>query len=400
MNFKTGLYLFCFLALMNVALASKPYFSNITQTNFEMDEYASFNYQLTAIDPRSDILNYNYITNWINFNINSNGLINFKLTGGNEGFYDVLVIVYDPFMNADVLTLTFNITNVNEKPIINYFSPDTNTNADEGSTIIFKINLTDPESDVLIYKWYLNNQLKTGTEIFEYNFDYNSAGTNNVTVLVTDSKETISKSWTININNVDRKPYLKENIPDLKLEENKEYTIDLSSYFKDDDNDILIFSIGIASNIESSVTNSIVKLKPQQDWYGASEIIFYAEDNKGNKIESNKINLIVEQGPECGNNKCEDTENCGNCEQDCKCGYGYICENSQCVEKELIQEEPEQIKEEEPEKENSNKITGLAIANISKPRLITAIIVIIVTLLFFFGMYWFVFRKKKEDYGF
>lgn len=385
---KHWLYILIFLISIAFASAS-PVFTNITQTSFEIDEYTTFSQQLTA--DRTN-LKYTYITNWTNFRMDSNGLINFQLTGGSEGLYNVLIIVYDESMNADTLTLTFNVLNVNEKPVITSFSPDTSTTADEGSTVSFNLNVADPENNTLIYKWYLNSELKSEASAFEHNFDYNSAGENNVTVFISDSKETISKSWTIEVKNIDRKPYLYNNIPDIELTENKPYTINLAEHFRDDDNDQLTFSSNLSDiNIVfdgayANLTSSVL---------GSHKLFFFASDNKGNQVQSNDIIVNVREGPKCGNNICEETENCDNCD-DCKCSSKFVCINSECIEKDLIEENPAP----KSKQEASNSITGMAIAETSNSKYIYGIGIALGVLILCFLTYWFIFRKKKNSYGF
>jgi len=114
-----------------------------------------------------------------------------------------------------VLKLAVETQMVDEPPVFNSFSPvNLSLTMSEGETQPFKINVSDEESPLsqLKLRWALNGvNVSTGLD-YSFATDYNTVSTSEgsrmfvVRVNVTDGVNTVSRSWTILVNNVNRAP--------------------------------------------------------------------------------------------------------------------------------------------------------------------------------------------------
>lgn len=86
-----------------------------------------------------------------------------------------------------------------------------------------------------------------------------------------------------------RAPVLREEIPQITIEQGDKYTLNLEDYFEDPDDDSLTFVTVRPVNLDVALTGSIVKIEPKPDFTGTQEITFYASDGK----EVTQSNVVV-----------------------------------------------------------------------------------------------------------
>ncbi len=92
--------------------------------------------------------------------------------------------------------IRFKITNVNQKPIIDETS---NTQvAFLGDTALFEINATDPDGDELTYTWQFG-LLDSYVGENAHARQFSSEGEKEVSVIVSDGKESITKTWHVRV---------------------------------------------------------------------------------------------------------------------------------------------------------------------------------------------------------
>ena len=86
----------------------------------------------------------------------------------------------------------------------------------------------------------------------------------------------------------------EKGIPNQKWDEDSVHTMNLSMYFNDPDEDSLYYSNTELQNIEIKYNAGIAVLMPQKNWYGSEFVIFTASDMKGGKVDSNLVQLTVQ----------------------------------------------------------------------------------------------------------
>lgn len=101
-------------------------------------------------------------------------------------------------------------------------------------------------------------------------------------------------------------PVFSGPIPDITLEVDEEYSLNLSEYFTDPDNDTLTFRSTIPNNIDVGVLGSMFAIMPHLDWQGVAFIIFNATDSEL-VTESNEVTITV-GSPEEEEEESEETE--------------------------------------------------------------------------------------------
>ncbi len=95
-------------------------------------------------------------------------------------------------------------------------------------------------------------------------------------------------------------PVLKQNIPNQVWDEDTQKTIDLNSYFSDSESS-LTFSASSVQNIQIGISGGVVTLTPDKNFYGRRTVVFTGKDSGGLSINSNTIDLTVNNLPEIEN---------------------------------------------------------------------------------------------------
>ena len=91
----------------------------------------------------------------------------------------------------------------NNAPIISGYTPLTNPTINEGQQQPFSITKSDPEGDSLSVEWIVNGiSVATNVDSYIFNSDFSSAGDYNVTVIVSDAEFSVSKVWTLTVQDV------------------------------------------------------------------------------------------------------------------------------------------------------------------------------------------------------
>ncbi len=174
---------------------------------------------ITATDADNDTLTYGLIgTDAASFDIDSNtGQLKTKASLNHEtkGSYSVIVTVSDGKGGSDSISVTINVTDLNEAPmfaagsttrvIAENTAPNTNigaavvaTDPDDGATLTYTLGGTNGASFSIDSK---TGQLKTQDEL-----DFETKNTYSVTIAVSDGSLTDTISVTINLTNLDETP--------------------------------------------------------------------------------------------------------------------------------------------------------------------------------------------------
>ncbi len=156
------------------------------------NEIADISSLITTIDPDGDSVSLSYSEK-----LNSIG--QWQTTYDDAGNYAITITASDGSLE-DSKTFNLEVLNVNRAPVINTFSPTSNPNVNEGSSLTLNLDVSDPDGDTLNYKWYLNNIQVATTQNYTYSPDYNSAGNHNITLIISDSNLETSNIWNVTVN--------------------------------------------------------------------------------------------------------------------------------------------------------------------------------------------------------
>ncbi len=248
-------------------------------------------------------VNITDVTNVSSVLVNFNGT-DFSMTNNN----DLWTFLWNTSLNVQKqynLTVSFNDSNgekgfdtlfnitVNNSPFIINFSPSNlNQVLEEGSTLTFIINASDPDDNFLNISWFLDNVLNASdTATFNYNPDFDDSGTHTINVTIKDPlSNQVSLKWTVAVTNFNRAPIL-EQIADKAISKNTNLSFNITA--SDIDNDALTFSSNHSSIAISKINNSLatVSWKPTNLDLGIHTVNFTASD--GSLTDSKVITITV-----------------------------------------------------------------------------------------------------------
>jgi len=96
------------------------------------------------------------------------------------------------------------VTISNSPPTIDSHYPPTNPTIQEGENQEFNITKSDLDGDPLTVTWWLNQSKEETSDSYTYTANYESAGTYNITVVVSDGLSETSHQWMLTVTNVER----------------------------------------------------------------------------------------------------------------------------------------------------------------------------------------------------
>ncbi len=289
------------------------------------------NFSFLVLDLNKEI--FGVMNNTIENNNDTSGWINFTPTeeyvydsNTNIGEYTVTIVLTDKASYSTTVFVIFNISNINDVPIINNSSPsDSTPTVDENSQITFSYDndtsdpdLIHPDTDNLTTKWEINGVLNNTNVSWTYYPDYCDSGTYNISLNITDTGSLSDNlTWQLTVTNINRKPANNKTFANITWAEGTNLTdnLTLTQYFNDSDNifcsginkDNITYGyetisvtskINILHEINVSISNSTSLVNfthSDSDWYGIQVIRLYANDGYdityGNNITLNITNI-------------------------------------------------------------------------------------------------------------
>jgi hypothetical protein len=258
------------------------------------------------------------------------GEINFTPKDDDVGQHKLLVAVVNEENCFDAKIINLKVY---DKPKINEFTPKKESVVtDETKSVLFSASVEDKDNTTIEYKWHLDGIIVSKNNSFVFYPNFNSSGKYNITLEVRNSFNLYdSKTWILNVKEINRAPILGHNIPDIVLLENSAFSpFFLNDYFFDPDGDELTytynplaFSEAISKSdagIDIIIDNtSKARIIPRKDWYGSRNVYFYAIDPLNNSTRSNMVNIrIIEElkqtvefeGSDCIVKNCTDWSSC------------------------------------------------------------------------------------------
>ena len=167
------------------------------ETELTIDERESIQFTHTSSDVDNDALTYSWLLDGAVQSAEQNWtyLSNYD----SAGTHNVTLVVSESSLTASQ-QWAVTINDVNRPPTIDSYEPqDTAPLINEGESIQFTHASSDPDNDTLTYSWLLNGTLQSNLQNWTYTTDYDSAGTQNITLTVSDGQLTASQQWTVTV---------------------------------------------------------------------------------------------------------------------------------------------------------------------------------------------------------
>ncbi|HLG24444.1 MAG TPA: PKD domain-containing protein [Candidatus Nanoarchaeia archaeon] len=209
-----------------------------------------------------------------------------QTTYGDAGEYTVSVTASDgeSATQRDVLII---VNKKEEAPAIDSAKPlETGLKIQETESLKFSLSASDLNKDPLSYSWKLDGK-EAGTESeYTYSSTYDDAGTHTVKADVTDGISVASKIWSVEVDNVNRKPVL-ENVNDISAKETDKIVI--TALATDEDRDKLTYSI---SDSRFKQEDNVFTWQTDYSSAGAYDVIVSVSD--GQDTTSKAFKVMVE----------------------------------------------------------------------------------------------------------
>lgn len=208
-----------------------------------------------------------------------------QTTYGDAGEYTITVTASDGELTTtkDVLII---VNKKEEAPTIDISKPiETGLVIDETQAIDFSVAASDLNKDVLSYAWKLDGADAGAESTYSYETTYEDAGTHTVKVEVSDGISSTSKIWSVDVQNVNRKPVL-EAIDDITAKETDKITI--TALAADDDKEPITYSI---SDEGFAQEDNVFTWQTDYDSAGAYEVTVSASDGKDFTEQTFRVNV-------------------------------------------------------------------------------------------------------------
>jgi hypothetical protein len=174
-----------------------------------INETYFYDVNATDVDVKPEWSNLTYYDNSTFFDISpTNGTIEFFVNETYNGTYAVNISVTDGICMATEI-ISFSVIAINHPPEITYWFPENYTiEIDEGDSQLFWITKFDLDGTTPSTQWYFRGAMLWGetNDNYTYYSNHNSAGTHNVTVVISDGLLTDYHNWTLIVHDVPLPP--------------------------------------------------------------------------------------------------------------------------------------------------------------------------------------------------
>jgi hypothetical protein len=269
-----------FYGCENSSIIDKAY----PDTNSTILEYQPQTFSVTPIGPTviPPIIEWfvdgNHVSNSTDYTFISNYI--------SAGIYNITVNVSIGNIST---SRSWNLTvlNLNRPPEITNYSVPANRTLNEGENFTFNISAIDFDEQNLTYSWYLDDVPISNTSSYTLQTDYTSTGIHNVTVVISDGESNTTKSWLLNVTNVNLVPtaYISSISPNPA---NKSEEITFIGYGNDTDGTIIAYQWRTNDTILG--TNATIKVSNLS--LGKHTIYFKVQDNDGDW--SDEVSATIE----------------------------------------------------------------------------------------------------------
>ncbi|MBI3190953.1 hypothetical protein HYZ41_04600 [archaeon] len=156
-----------------------------------------------------------------------------------SGYYTLWFSAMDIRNQTARKSMYVTVVGINRPPTAKVVDPtQTNFMLNEGSSTIFTLNITDPDTKKPSVEWMLDGKLVSTANPYTYKPDYEDAGNHVLVARVIDGPYLQRFMWNLTVNNVNREPKFNH-ITDKTVKEGE--TVKVSVKANDIDKDALIY---------------------------------------------------------------------------------------------------------------------------------------------------------------
>ncbi|PID26726.1 MAG: hypothetical protein CR982_08795 [Candidatus Cloacimonadota bacterium] len=268
-----------------------------TGGNLTTEENSPINFNISAVDPTGEGLNYSYILDNIEVSTDSSYQFNTDYEGAGE--YELKLKVWNSFTKDEVnYQWSITVFDVDRPVVVNSILPSGSGSISlvEEESLTFSVDAYDPDGNPLTYIWLFDENIVSTSNSFNYVTNYNSSGNHNLKLTIDDgygSKSIVEYEWEISVANVNRPIVVNSVLPtdggNLSINQNESINFSIDAY--DPDGNDLSYS-WLLNNVMVSSSSSYLFTTDQSsiDSYSVELIV---SDGDGSLINKSwNINMI------------------------------------------------------------------------------------------------------------
>lgn len=223
-----------------------------------IDELDTQTFTIDAEDPDGSTLSYIWKLDGIT--VSETDSYTFTTDYTSAGVYALVLTLSDETSDdTQEIVWAIKVEDVNRPIVINSIFPSNggSLSLNEGETQNFSVDAVDPDGNMLSYEWRLNGTLTSTTTNYQFVTDYTSAGSYTVSLVIGDTQDTTSVTWSVIVFDVDQEIVINEILPSnggnfTMIEGNTQvFSIDAI----DPDGNSLTYSWKLNNNLVSTLDN-------------------------------------------------------------------------------------------------------------------------------------------------
>ena len=215
----------------------------------------------------------------------------------NKNSYNFKVIATDPDGSQATESITVNVTNANDQPVVTSSSTATLVENLSNSTVFYKITATDQDTgDNISFSIsgddasLIEVDTDDGELRLKTSADFENKSSYSFNVIATDNgvgNLSAQKAVTLNITNANDAPILKKSIMNIVVNENTSGGYDFNDTFSDPDDDVMTLSARLSSGsvlpgwITFDTTTNFLTITPTRSELLGANVEITANDGNG-----------------------------------------------------------------------------------------------------------------------
>jgi len=232
----------------------------LVETSITLEEDASMDVAVNVSDPENDTVTVTLedAPAFVNY---LDGTLNISMAVPGE--YDFNLTAMDEHGATTIVNIHLTVININDAPEIVSYTPTQNVSMDEGSAQNFSVVVFDEDNDTITYTWSLDGSVVGSEAYYVYTPTYDDAGVHNLTVSISDGTVSLTFTWNITVNNVNRAPVITGNITLDKTKIKKGAKVTITINANDPDGDALTYQVYLDNEVidEGNLTGNTIEVK-------------------------------------------------------------------------------------------------------------------------------------------
>ena len=247
----------------------------VTWTVDSFDDAVFTDVEIIPVGDNSRVLNYELVQD-----ATGTGLIGFTVSDSEGSNLSGQIEITIMSIADGVVLNDLNATNVSEDSVLEYDLTPYIVNVDS-----LDYNITTDSEHVTVEGNVLSLSYTDETVLSD-----------TITISIDDNLSIVSKELAVTVLVVNDAPVLQD-VPDVVMNEDNVSTLDLTSHVSDEDDSVgtLEWSVTPNQNIDVTFVNGVATITPEENYNGASVLVFLVSDGEDQAVDSINVNVTAVQ---------------------------------------------------------------------------------------------------------